>query len=99
MSKYGAIKTQGYASKREHKRSVELKLLEQGGYISDLKEQVTFEIIPKQEGERACKYVADFTYVENGETVVEDVKGYANPVWRIKKKLMLHVHNIRVRET
>jgi hypothetical protein len=99
MNKYGNKRTAGYASKREHKRAQELKLLQQAGEISDLREQVPFELIPKQLGERACKYVADFVYRDhNGITVVEDSKGYANPVWRIKKKLMLQVHGIRVRE-
>jgi hypothetical protein len=99
VNKYGNVKVNGYASRREAKRAQELKLLQQAGEISDLKEQVPFELIPKQLGERACKYVADFVYRDhNGITVVEDSKGYANPVWRIKKKLMLQVHGIRVRE-
>lgn len=100
-SKYGNTKTRGFASAREAKRAQELKLLEKAGEIAELKEQVTFELIPKQTGERSCKYIADFTYrdIASNVTVVEDVKGYANAVWRIKKKLMLHVHGIRVRET
>jgi hypothetical protein len=99
VNKYGNVKVNGYASRREAKRAQELKLLQQAGEISDLKEQVPFELIPKQLGERACKYVADFVYRDhNGITVVEDSKGYANPVWRIKKKLMLQVHGLRVRE-
>lgn len=52
--------------------------------------------------ERPVSYVADFVYQENGKTVVEDVKGYrgggAYAVFKIKRKLMLWVHGIRVRE-
>lgn len=52
--------------------------------------------------ERECCYIADFAYTENGAEVVEDVKGYtagqAYAVFKIKKKLMLHVHGIRIRE-
>ncbi len=38
-----------------------------------------------------CKYVADFTYVENGQQVIEDVKSpitRLNPVFRLKKKML-----------
>ena len=50
--------------------------------------------------EREVSYVSDFTYIDNrtGETVVEDVKGFRTEVYRIKKKLMLYVHGIRVTE-
>ena len=36
-----------------------------------------FELIPKQAGEQACKYKADFVYhmADTGKMVVEDVKG------------------------
>ena len=74
-------------------------LLERAGKISDLKRQVKFELIPKQQGERACNYVADFTYYEDGKYVVEDCKGYKDKVYRIKKKLLLWVHGHRIRET
>ncbi len=99
MSKYGNRKTAGYASAREARRAIELKLLVRAGEITDLVEQPVFELIPKQIGERACKYIADFQYKENGITVVEDVKGYRDPIYRIKRKLMLSVHGLRVRET
>lgn len=106
-SKYGNRKTNGYASKREAKRAEELKRLQTAGFIRNLREQVSFELVPKQEGERACKYVADFCYDEpNARSdgglhwlpVVEDAKGYRDPVYRIKRKLMLKVHGIRIRE-
>ena len=49
----------------------------------------------------ACKYVADFVYtdVETGETVVEDTKGFRTDVYKIKRKLMLKVHGIKIKET
>lgn len=99
MSKYGNKRTNGYASKREAKRAHDLKLLQQGGYITDLREQVPYELIPKQDGERSCKYIADFVYRErNGTQIVEDAKGYRDPVYRIKRKLMKFVHGITIRE-
>jgi hypothetical protein len=53
--------------------------------------------------ERECAYIADFVYKDNqGETVVEDVKGYkgggAYELFKIKRKLMLYVHGIRIIE-
>ena len=49
--------------------------------------------------ERPVTYVADFTYRENGKSVVEDTKGYRTEAYKIKKKLMLWVHGIRIKET
>lgn len=48
--------------------------------------------------ERECSYIADFVYIENGKKVVEDTKGFRTPEYRIKKKLMLWVHGIRIKE-
>lgn len=52
--------------------------------------------------ERRCCYVADFVYTDlsSGQTVVEDTKSVATKTkeYRIKKKLMLYVHKIRVTE-
>lgn len=95
-----------FDSKKELLRYRELKMLEKAGMIKNLERQVPFQIIPSHSEngrvvERAVKYVADFTYYENGEFVVEDVKSPATrtDVYKLKKKLMLHVHGIRVRET
>lgn len=106
MNKYGAKKIKdpatGYVfdSKKEFIRWLELRLLERAGKISGLCRQVSYELIPKQEGERACNYIADFTYYdENGKMVVEDCKGYRTDAYKIKKKLMLWVHGIRIKET
>lgn len=50
--------------------------------------------------ERECAYYADFTYFDNrtGETVVEDTKGFKTPEYKLKRKLMLYVHGIRIKE-
>lgn len=103
-NKYGARKLtapdgQVFDSVKEYHRWGCLKLLERAGKITDLKRQVKFELIPKQDGMRATYYVADFTYYENGEYVVEDCKGYKTEVFKIKEKLMLHEHGIRIRIT
>lgn len=48
--------------------------------------------------EQSVVYIADFVYEENGKTVVEDAKGKRLPEYIIKRKLMLWVHGIRIRE-
>lgn len=50
--------------------------------------------------EREVKYIADFVYtkVETGETIVEDAKGVRTKDYTIKRKLMLAVHGIRIKE-
>ncbi len=54
--------------------------------------------------ERGVSYIADFTYyaaLPSGEEefVVEDCKGMRTDDYKIKRKLMLFIHKIRVRET
>ena len=49
--------------------------------------------------ERECSYIADFVYIENGVTIVEDCKGIRTEAYKIKKKLMLYIHGIRLKET
>ena len=103
-----------FDSKREAQRYCELKLLEQAGEISGLRMQVKFVLIPQQREpdirgprgginkgkviEKECAYIADFVYQKDGETVVEDTKGFRTTDYIIKRKLMLYVHGIRIRE-
>lgn len=48
--------------------------------------------------EKECSYIADFVYRQDGQTVVEDTKGYKTEAYIIKRKLMLYIHGIRVHE-
>lgn len=51
--------------------------------------------------ERETVYIADFTYyTKGGDLVVEDVKSPATktPQYLIKRKLMLYVHGIKIKE-
>ena len=54
--------------------------------------------------EQSVVYIADFVYTENGQTVVEDVKGYRDPSsatyakFVLKRKMMLWIHGIRITE-
>lgn len=107
-----------FDSKKEGKRYAFLKGMEEQGRISNLQMQVPYVLIKAQREpgtinskgkekpgkviERECKYIADFQYECNGETIVEDVKGYrrggAYAVFTIKRKLMLEKYGIRVHE-
>ena len=108
MSKYNAQKTTvdgiTYDSRKEAQRAQELRLMLRAGIISNLREQVPYELIPAQKNEygkvieRAVVYKADFVYDENGKTVVEDVKGVITKEFVIKRKLMLYEYGIRIRE-
>ena len=50
--------------------------------------------------EKECSYIADFKYFDEVEgcTVVEDTKGIRTKDYIIKRKLMLWVHKIKVKE-
>ncbi len=71
-----------FDSRREARRWCELRLLEQAGEITELKRQMPFRLAG------GIKYVADFTYMDHGQLVIEDVKGVRTAVYRIKKRLM-----------
>ena len=97
-------------SNKEKNRGAVLELMQKQGLISGLQKQVVYNLIPAQYGvvdgkkkclERACTYRADFVYydVEKQQLVVEDSKGFRTKDYIIKRKLMLHVHGIRIKET
>lgn len=48
--------------------------------------------------EKECSYIADFVYEENGEKVVEDTKGFKTKDYIIKRKLLLYIHGIHIKE-
>lgn len=89
-SKYKAIKVEYdgivFDSKLEGARYKILKALENSGHITDLEVQIPYEC--EVEGKHICKYIADFRYKVNGETVVEDTKGVLTQVFKLKKKLV-----------
>lgn len=100
-SKYGNHKCSAdglsFDSKKEMRRYHDLKYRVLAREISELKCQVKFSI--DVNGLRICNYIADFTYMERGQLVVEDVKGgkaTQTPASRLKVKLMQAVHGITV---
>ncbi len=87
-----------FDSKKEAARYQQLKLLLRARAIKNLRFQVWYRL--EVNGVLICRYRADFVYedAERGETV-EDVKGFRTPVYKLKAKLMLACHGIRIRET
>ena len=101
-SKYRNVKTvidnRTFDSKKEASRYVTLRLAEQCGTISNLECQPVYEIVVA--GVKVAKYLADFRYVRDGVTVIEDVKskGTKTAVYRLKKKLVEAIHQIEITE-
>lgn len=48
--------------------------------------------------ERKVCYVADFVYLKGGETIVEDTKGVKTKDYILKRKMMLFLKGIRIKE-
>lgn len=89
-NKFGAKRTEvdgiTFASKAEAARYKTLKMELANGIIKNLELQPKFPIIV--EGVKVCTYIADFRYELNGRTIVEDVKGFQTPLFKLKAKLL-----------
>lgn len=93
-----------FPSKMEGNRYIKLREMQREHKISDLELQPPFLL---QEGftrdgkkYRPITYVADFKYKMGDKTIVEDVKGYLTPEYKIKKKLLLYKYSdFEFRET
>lgn len=110
-SKYKAKKVEfngiKFDSIKECRRYRVLLEMEKSGQIKDLELQKKFTLIPSQyieiNGkkkciERECTYIADFVYKEGAEIVVEDTKGFKTKDYIIKRKLMLKIYGIQIKE-
>lgn len=82
-----------HGSKREARRCDELHLLLRAGAIADLQQQPQFWFIINgaqavHENGRRVGYKGDFSYIEAGRLVVEDVKGaYRDDAWTLRKAI------------
>jgi hypothetical protein len=106
-NKYGAEKVttddgQTFHSKREHRRYLALKALEAAGAIEALETQPRW--VFEHNGVRIGAYTADFRYVQDGETIVEDVKSHKGPgstshtAVRLRQKMLKAFYGIDVKE-
>lgn len=101
-----------FDSMAEAVRYKELKLLEASGDITDLRVHERFEIVPawkhptRGTQHKAIYYEADFTYIEDGVYIIEDVKGGKGTqtrLWKLKWEMFQwrcrHNHNYVFRVT
>lgn len=101
-NKFGAKKTEYkdrvYDSSKEAKRAFELDAMLRAGEILKIEYQPKYEIVVN--GQRVANYFADFrvTY-SDGHVEVEDTKGFKTPIYKLKKKLVEAIHNIKIVET
>ena len=96
-----------FASKKEAGRYQELRLLEKAGDIRELELQKRYPLVVNEV--KIATYIADFTYesrvvqeMARGRVwhpTTEDCKGVRTPVYRLKKKLMLALYSIEIRES
>jgi hypothetical protein len=97
-NKYRAVRTNGFASKKEANRYQELMLLQRAGKVSDLSTQVKFPL--SFEGIHICNYIADFTYDDDqGNVIVEDCKGMRTREYKLKARLMQAIYRIKIFES
>jgi hypothetical protein len=105
MTKFFAHKTpcqQGHthASAKEAKRCGELHTLERAGKIAGLQVEPTYTFVIEGKplthaNGRKATYKPDFTYVENGKLVAEDVKaknGFASRDVPLRTALFRHLN-------
>lgn len=96
-------KGQKFQSIKEARRFGYLLLLLEKGVISDLRLQHNITITEgytKPDGQRVRPqvYKADFSYIKDGKRVYEDTKGYRTRVFINKKKAVMDIHGIDIKE-
>ena len=91
-----------FDSKKESLRYQQLKLLERARVISNLELQKKYILQDKFElnGKkyREISYVADFVYIQDGKTIVEDTKGFRTEVYKLKKKMFMYKYKMEIKE-
>lgn len=88
-----------FDSKKEADRYVLLTHRADIGEVVDIHLQVPF--VFALEGKKMFTYKADFVYFDKvaNKIVVEDVKGFRTPLYKLKKKLIEQQHKIQITET
>lgn len=86
-----------FDSTTEARRWQDLVLMQKAGQISGLRRQVPFEVWIN--GKQICTWFADFVYLDGGRKVVEDAKGHATDVFKLKRKMVEATYGIKILET
>ena len=103
---YVRIGKEQFDSQAEADRYMELLVAQKAGLISELETHPHFDLIPSQKvpGKKSFRphgYTADFSYMKDGELIVEDVKSMRTREERdyiINRKLMYMLKGIYVNE-
>ena len=78
-----------HQSKLESKRCNELHVMQRAGMISSLEAHPQKRFRLEVNGVHVCDYLSDFVYLDSsGAQVIEDVKGRATEVYKLKARLM-----------
>ena len=92
-----------FSSKKEMVRYAELKLHMKAKIISDLELQPKFPVfLTSKDGLKEalfCTYTADFQYVKDGETVIEELKSSGtvkDAAYRLRKKAAELYYKIKI---
>jgi Protein of unknown function (DUF1064) len=86
-----------FDSQGEYRRYLRLVALEADGLIRNLRHHVSFKL--EVNDRDIATYVADFVYYVGDTKIVEDFKGFATDIYKIKRKLMYAVHGIWIKQT
>jgi hypothetical protein len=95
--KFNAVRSEcdgfKFASKKEQKRYLELKMLREASEVSFFQMQTPFHLTG------GVKYICDFqVYWSNGDITFEDVKGVKTPMYILKKKQVEQLYPITITE-
>ena len=83
----------------ESRRYLILKQMENVGDITHLRLQPKFDYMAENSKKKLFTYKADFDYcTDDGQYVVEDVKGFKTAIYRLKKKLIEDRFNVKITE-
>jgi len=86
-----------FASKKEARQDAKLLLRQQHGQIRELRRQVPYPFVIN--GIEVAEYIADWTYWEGDAHIVHDAKGRRTDVYKLKKRLLLALYGVEIRET
>ena len=95
--KFKAVRSESdgfkFASKKELRRYLELKMLRQAGEVSFFQMQTPWHL------PGSVKYLLDFqVYWSNGDITFEDAKGMRTPMYILKKKQVEALYPITITE-
>lgn len=87
-----------FDSKAEADRYAALLWLEKAGQIRSIERQPAFPLVLN--GVKVASYRGDFAYTvaATGERVVEDVKGFSTPVYKLKKRMVAALFGVEIAE-